>query len=147
MKQPINIFWYRRDLRIEDNVGLYYALKDDLPVIPIFIFDTSILDSLPKNDARVSFIFETIQKIRTTFETKHKSSLAIYYGSPKNIISQLIINYNIKSIYTNHDYEPYSINRDLEVNELLSKKGIAFKTFKDHVIFEKQDIVKKDGNP
>jgi deoxyribodipyrimidine photo-lyase len=147
MKQPLNIFWFRRDLRLDDNVGFYEALQSDHPVLPIFIFDSEILDKLPEDDPRVSFIFNTLQKMRTTLQDKHDSSLAMYHGKPVDIYRQLMEDYDINTVYTNHDYEPYAKERDTEIEALLSKKDIKFKTFKDQVIFERDEVVKKDGDP
>jgi deoxyribodipyrimidine photo-lyase len=147
MTQPITLFWFRRDLRLDDNLGFYEALKSEHPVLPIFIFDTEILDKLPEDDARVSFIFETLQKMRTTLLEEHDSSLAIYYGKPLDIYKQLIKTYDVAAVYTNRDYEPYASARDTELEELLKEHTIDFKTFKDQVIFEKDEVVKKDGDP
>jgi len=147
MKQPINIFWFRRDLRLDDNVGFYEALKGERPVMPIFIFDTEILDSLPKDDARVTFIFETLQQMRKELQDKHKSSIGIYNGTPLKIYKQLIKDFEIKIVYTNHDYEPYAKERDEDIKQFLDKNDIEFKTFKDQVIFEKDEVVKNDGDP
>ncbi len=147
MKQPINIFWFRRDLRLDDNIGFYEALRSDNPVLPIFIFDTEILDKLPEDDARVSFIFETLQNMRKTLQDEKESSLAIYHGKPIEIYKQLIEDYDIDTVFTNRDYEPYAKERDAEIENLLSKKNIKFKTFKDQVIFEKSEVVKNDGDP
>lgn len=146
MKQTVNIFWFRRDLRLEDNHGLFKALNGNQPVLPIFIFDTEILERLPKDDARVTFIHETLQSIRETL-LEHKSSLAVYYGKPIDVYKQLIENYTIHSVYTNHDYEPYALKRDAEIEKYLKEQNIAFHTFKDQVIFEKNDITKSDGLP
>lgn len=147
MNQPINIFWFRRDLRLDDNVGFYEALKSDCPVLPIFIFDSEILDKLPKEDARVTFIYHTLQNMRTTVQNEYDSSIAMYHGKPMEVFKQLIKDYTIKSVFTNHDYEPYAKKRDDKVNELLTKNNIDFKTFKDQVIFEKNEVVKGDGKP
>ncbi|MBR9847397.1 MAG: deoxyribodipyrimidine photo-lyase, partial [Algicola sp.] len=147
MKQPLNIFWFRRDLRLDDNVGFYQALKSEYPVLPVFIFDSEILDKLPEDDARVTFIYETLQSMRETIQDEYDSSIAMFHGKPVDIYKQLIEDYEIHSVYTNHDYEPYARDRDSEIKELLSKHEIEFKTFKDQVIFEKDEVVKKDGNP
>lgn len=147
MKQPINLFWFRRDLRLDDNVGFYEALKSEHPVMPIFIFDPEILDQLPENDARVTFIFETLQKMRSILQKEHHSSLALYHGKPIDIYKQLAKDYGITTVYTNHDYEPYAKERDADVKEWLLKNDINFKTYKDQVIFEKNEIVKSDGDP
>ena len=147
MKQPVNIFWFRRDLRLDDNKGLYEALTGNNPVLPIFIFDSEILESLAKDDARVTFIHDTLQKMHAILHKEHGSGIAMYHGKPIDIFNQLIKNYAIETVYTNHDYEPYAKTRDLEVENLLSNNSIAFKTYKDQVIFEKDEIVKSDGTP
>ena len=147
MNTPVNIFWFRRDLRLHDNVGLFHALNGKNPVLPIFIFDTDILDDLPKDDARVSFIHNTLQNMRNKLQNRFNSSVALFLGKPIDIYKNIIKRYSIETVYTNHDYEPYAMQRDSEIEALLKNHNIAFKTFKDHVIFEKQDIVKSDGKP
>lgn len=142
----MTIFWFRRDLRIEDNVGLFHALSADEPVLPIFIFDDSILSELPKNDARVTFIHELLEKIQIELQ-KNGKSLAVFYGEPKNVFEKLIQENKITVVYTNHDYEPYARKRDKEMNTLFKAKDIEFKTCKDQVIFEKSEVVKDDGLP
>jgi len=147
MKKKVNIFWFRRDLRLDDNVGFYEALKSDHPVLPIFIFDTEILEKLPEDDARVSFIYETLQKMRTTLQNEHNSSIALFHGKPIDIYKDLVNDYTINSVFTNHDYEPYAKTRDEAISTFLSKHDINFKTFKDQVIFEKNEVTKSDGKP
>lgn len=147
MKQSINIFWFRRDLRLEDNHGLFKALLDKHRVLPIFIFDSEILDCLPKNDARVTFIFETLQNINKVLKKDFNSGLGIYHGKPVDIFQQLVTNYNIDTVFTNQDYEPYAKQRDSEIQDFLTNNAIAFKTFKDQVVFEKSEVVKSDGTP
>ena len=147
MEQPLSIFWFRRDLRLDDNVGFYEALKSDHPILPIFIFDSEILDKLPEDDARLTFIFDTLQNMRSELQDKHNSSLAMYHGKPETIFEQLVKDYDVTSVYTNHDYEPYATERDSEINQILEKSDIEFHTFKDQVIFEKSEVVKKDSDP
>ena len=147
MDEPTHIFWFRRDLRLDDNVGFYEALKSGHSVLPIFIFDSEILDKLPENDARVNFIFDTLQNMRATLQEEYGSSIAMFYGKPQTIFEALIKNYNIQTVFTNHDYEPYATARDYKIKTLLSQQNIAFKTYKDQVIFEKTEVVKADGNP
>ncbi|MBC3758537.1 deoxyribodipyrimidine photo-lyase [Hyunsoonleella sp. SJ7] len=147
MKQPINIFWFRRDLRLDDNQGFFEALKGDYPVLPIFIFDSEILEKLPEDDARVSFIYGTLQTMRNTLQEDYNSSVAIYYGRPLDIYKNLVEDYDIHAVYTNHDYEPYAKTRDEEINQFLEEQQVAFHTFKDQVIFEKNEVVKSDGTP
>ncbi|MCF7568094.1 DNA photolyase family protein [Sabulilitoribacter arenilitoris] len=147
MRQPINIFWLRRDLRLEDNHGLFEALKEKINVILIFIFDSEILDKLPKTDARVTFIYQTLQSINTKLKDNYKSGISMFYGKPLDVYKQLITHYNIKTVYTNHDYEPYARMRDKEIRNFLNDNNISFKTYKDQVVFEKNDVVKNDGKP
>ena len=147
MKETINIFWFRRDLRLEDNVGLYHALNSKNSVLPIFIFDKDILRSLPKNDARITFIHKTLSDINDTLKENFGSSIATFHNKPLDIFKQLVTNYHIDSVFTNHDYEPYAIKRDKDVKEFLNTKDIGFKSYKDQVIFETNEVVKDDGTP
>lgn len=141
------IFWFRRDLRVEDNHGLYRALKEGLPVIPLFIFDKAILDEL-KNpaDMRVDFIYKQLHVLRQTFK-QHNSNLQVIYGEPEAVFRKLLAKYPIRAVYCNHDYEPYARRRDEAMEKLLQSKGVAFVTFKDQVVYEKFEVVKKDGKP
>ena len=146
-KQKVNIHWFRRDLRLHDNHALFSALNDEHPVQPIFIFDTNILDKLSdKKDARVSFIHEELVHINRQLKTIG-ASLDVRYGDPIEVWKQLVKDYEISKVYANRDYEPYAINRDKEVYEFLAGKDITFIGRKDHVIFEKNEIVKADGKP
>lgn len=146
-KTDISLFWFRRDLRIDDNCGLYNALIGGQKVLPVFIFDTGILGKLTEqSDKRVAFIYNSVSDLKREFE-KHGSTLLVLYGSPLDIFRLLLEKYNIVSVYANHDYEPYSINRDKSVEELLKVRGVEFRTFKDQVIFEKSEVVKSDGSP
>ena len=142
----ISIFWFRRDLRLHDNVALFNALKSGEKVLPIFIFDTSILDKLPKNDARVSFIIKELRSMNEHLKS-FDASIDILHGKPIEVFESLIKKYQIASVFTNQDYEPYAIRRDQEILELLTSENIIFNSFKDQVIFEKNEITKKDGNP
>lgn len=147
MNNSVSVFWFRRDLRLDDNHAFYKALQSPHLVMPIFIFDVDILDALPQNDARVTFIHQTLQGMRDTLQSHYNSTIAIYYGKPQEIFKKLIHDYNVKMVFTNHDYEPYARQRDKEIGDLLHSHGIAFKTFKDQVIFEKNEVVKNDGEP
>lgn len=146
MAGKVNVFWFRRDLRLDDNVGFYKALHGKHPVLPVFIFDKDILDKLPENDARVTFIFDTLQKMRDELQ-QHNSSIALYYGKPAKIFEQITTQFEVQNVVTNHDYEQYATKRDNEIKEQLAKKDIGFYTYKDQVIFEKDEIVKTDGAP
>lgn len=145
-KQGITIFWFRRDLRLEDNVGLFHALQSEYPVIPLFIFDEDILDSLPKNDARVSFIHESLSKINSKLK-EIGSSFLVKKGKTLEVWKQLIQEFDVKEVFFNKDYEPYAIKRDLSICELLESNKINSFLFKDQVIFEEKEIAKADGLP
>ena len=143
----ISIFWHRRDIRLADNAGLYHALKSDHPVLPLFIFDKNILDDLQdKKDQRLVFIHNYLQKLDKKLQEK-KSALLVKYGIPKEVWKDLTKEFDIAEVYTNRDYEPYAKERDKEITKLLRDKDIEFKTFKDQCIFEKDEVVKNDGDP
>ena len=143
----VNVFWFRRDLRLHDNHGLFQALKSGLPVLPIFIFDKNILDELEdKNDRRVSFIYDSLVQLQEQL-VKNKTSLYILHDTAPGAFESLISDFNIKEVFTNHDYEPYAIARDNEIASLLKKSGIGFSSFKDQVVFEKDEVVKPNGEP
>ncbi len=147
MSNSICIFWFRRDLRLDDNAGLYQALKSGLPVLPVFIFDKNILDKLEnKEDQRVEFIHQAISSMNDQLQ-KYKSSIRVFHSTPANAFKDLIHEYEVKAVYTNHDYETYAIDRDHSIAAFLKKNGISFHTFKDQVIFEKDEILKDDGKP
>lgn len=141
----INIFWFRRDLRLNDNCGLFQALTSSNPVLPIFIFDTDILDKLEdKKDRRVEYIHNVLGEIQNDL-SKISSSILVLHGKPVDVLKQLTNQYNIEKVYANHDYEPDAIKRDKEVKGFLKSKGIEFNTYKDQVIFEKNEITKNSG--
>jgi deoxyribodipyrimidine photo-lyase len=142
----INLFWHRRDLRLHDNAGLYHALNSDHPVLPVFIFDTNILNELPRQDARVEFIRRHVAEIDRELQ-QQGSALLVKYGDPVEIWEQLCNELDVAAVFTNRDYEPYATERDQAVEKLLEQKGIAFHTYKDHVIFEEKEVVKADGDP
>jgi deoxyribodipyrimidine photo-lyase len=146
-KTPVTLFWFRRDLRLHDNAGLYRALKGPNPVLCLFIFDRDILDRLEdKDDARVTFIYNTITQLTKELE-EHKTGLLIKYDKPENAWKEILEEYQVAAVYTNRDYEPYAKKRDGEIGEMLQQKGIEFKTFKDQVIFEREEVVKDDLKP
>lgn len=145
-KNDVSIFWFRRDLRLEDNVALQHALTNGLPVIPIFIFDDEILDGLPRSDARVSFIYSSLKDIHLQLK-KEDSSLLIKKGDVQEVWQELLAKYSIKKVFFNKDYEPYAIHRDNAIIDLLESKGIHANSYKDQVIFEENDVLKDDGKP
>jgi len=140
------VFWFRRDLRIDDNTGLHAAIATGQEVLPIFIFDKNILGELQKDDHRVTFIVKLLEDVNTEFK-KYNCSLAEFYDEPKNVFKKLIPLHKITAVYTNHDYEPYAQKRDEAISKMLADKGIEFKTFKDQVVFEKDEVMKGDGTP
>lgn len=142
----MTIFWFRRDLRLDDNIGLFHALSSNEEVLPIFIFDEAILSQLPKDDARVTFIHDRLTTIHYQLKEIGKS-LAVFHGTPIEIFQKLIREQKINAVYTNHDYEPYARKRDKEIYQLFKENEIEFKTSKDQVIFEKSEVVKDDGLP
>lgn len=147
MATPISLFWFRRDLRLHDNAGLYAALRGEHPVQPIFIFDTEILDELSdRSDARVNFIHESLQRIQEVL-VDVGATLDVRIGKPLEVFKQLLDEYSIAAVYTNEDYEPYARKRDESVEQLLAKKKIAFQSFKDQVVFAKDEVLKDDGKP
>ncbi len=144
----IAIFWFRRDLRLEDNVALYHALQSSHQVFPIFIFDTTILDQLnDSGDRRVTFIYQETRRIKSELEDKYGSTLHVFCGTSEKIFAQLAKLYHPASVYANEDYEPYAVERDKHISTLLGKVDIPFYLFKDHAVFAKNEIVKSDGKP
>ena len=142
----INIFWFRRDLRIEDNTALGRAMSSDLPVLPVFIFDTNITDELPADDPRIGFIHERLSDIDKNLR-KSGSSLYVLKGNPEEKWKELVASLDVNAVYINKDYEPYAAMRDKEIEELLKKRGIGLFRFKDQVIFEEEEILKPDNKP
>jgi len=147
MKREISICWLRRDLRLKDNAALYHALKGKHPVLVLFILDKKILEKLEnKADARITFIYQTLAEIKEELEKKG-SSLLVKFDTPEKAWPAILNDYNVKGVYANHDYEPYATKRDDSLAEFLRSEDIPFQTYKDQVIFEKNEIVKDDGKP
>ena len=146
--REISLFWFRRDLRLDDNHALYQALTSGNAVMPVFIFDTDILNQLEdKSDRRIDFIFGALGKINHELQANHQSGVQFYYGSPEEVFLQLIKAHTIKSVYCNEDYEPYAIRRDEKIKTILAEHAISFHSFKDQVVFHRNEITKKDGSP
>ncbi|EPZ52307.1 putative deoxyribodipyrimidine photo-lyase [Bacteriovorax sp. BAL6_X] len=146
-KEEVNIFWFRRDLRLKDNRGLLFALQSGRPVIPVFIFDKNILSKLQdEDDLRVSFIHDTIKELKEELN-KLSSDILVFHSTPEAAYKELTKRYNLAEVFTNEDYEPYAIKRDNKIEQLLKKEGIKFSRYKDHCIFAKDDILKEDGKP
>lgn len=142
----IHIFWFRRDLRFTDNHGLYRALSSGLPVLPIFIFDITILEHLESDDKRVEFIWRELKDLNAKL-AEYKSAIQFYFDRPLDAFKKLINKYRIHTVFTNEDYEPYGMSRDEKIAEFLNKKGIHMRLFKDHVIFKPDEVLKADGTP
>ena len=145
-KEAVSVFWFRRDLRLDDNRGLFEALNSPFPVLPIFIFDSEITDELDKDDARITFIYDSLNKMSIQLGER-SSSIYCTKGDPISVWRELLNKYNVKSVYANEDYEPYAIKRDQEVAQLLHQKDIQFNLFKDQVIFAKGEVLKGDKTP
>lgn len=146
-RQEINVFWFRRDLRLDDNTGLNMALQSGLPVLPVFIFDPLILNKLEdREDARVSYIHKSLKTINEQLN-KLGSSLRVLHQTPLEAWKHILDHHQIHTVFTNSDYEPYARQRDQAVADLLKQKGLQFSEHKDHVIFEKDEILKSNGEP
>ena len=146
-KDAIAVFWFRRDLRLEDNVGLYHALRSGHPVLPVFILDTEILERLEeKADRRVAFILAALGEMNRKLASAG-SSLKVLHGTPVEAFRKILDEYDVKAVFTNRDYEPYATARDEKISLLLKNSAIPFHSFKDQVILEKKEVVKSDGTP
>lgn len=142
----VAVFWFRRDLRLHDNCGLHAALSSGLPVLPIFIFDTAILDELPEFDRRVEFIHQSIESIHNEL-TARGSGMKVYHGGVIESWKKLLDEFDVGAVYCNHDYEPYANKRDAEVENLLRGRGVTLTTYKDQVLFEKTEILNQSAKP
>ena len=144
----ISLFWFRRDLRLEDNRGLFNALKTGLPVLPVFIFDSNILNKLSnKSDARVNFIYKQVESLREKIE-ELGGSFYVAYGNPADIMDRITTELPVKHLFANKDYESYGIQRDYAIKDSLKAKNISFQLSKDQVIFEEREILSKSaGTP
>jgi len=147
MKKEISVCWFRRDLRLEDHAALYHALKGPYPVVPLFIFDQNILSRLSnRQDARLTFIHQTLETLNTKLNDLG-STFEFKYGTPEQAWAEILKTYDVKAVYVNHDYEPYARERDDALAEYLRSENIIFNTYKDQVIFEKNEITKADLKP
>jgi deoxyribodipyrimidine photo-lyase len=145
-KEKISLFWFRRDLRIEDNTALINALNSNYPVLPIFIFDNDILEGLDRNDARVNFIYDCLEKIDSVLKM-NKSSLRIFKSSITEAWAIILNEYDVQGVYVNEDYEPYALQRDEMVSSILASKQIKLNSSTDHVVFKPGTIRKDDNSP
>jgi deoxyribodipyrimidine photo-lyase len=146
-KPRINVHWFRRDLRLEDNHALFRALADHGNVLSLFIFDTDILGRLEqRNDRRVDFIHRALQRIKRRLEERG-STLLVKHGKPLDVWRQLLQQYAVDAVTAVHDHEPYALERDKAVREMLEQHGVIFRTFKDISVFERDEVLKADGTP
>ncbi|MEC4115166.1 deoxyribodipyrimidine photo-lyase [Myroides pelagicus] len=144
-KESVVIFWFRRDLRLEDNVGLHYALSSGYRVLPLFVFDKEILEQFTKEeDRRITYIYEALEGIQKRLQELNSSLLCVH-STPMKVFDDVVNQYNVKAVYTNEDYEPVAIQRDEQVSLFLGEYKIPFYTFKDHVIFKAGEVMKGDG--
>ncbi len=145
--------WFRRDLRLEDNAALYHALKACSQVFCVFVFDREILDALPLADRRVEFIRESLVDLNRQLAglaEKHQTSnagLMVQHAVASDAIPRLASQLDVQAVFANHDYEAQALARDARVQALLEAQGIAFHTFKDHVIFERTEVLTLAGKP
>ena len=144
MNYNLSVFWFRRDLRLHDNHGFFQALKKSKSVLPVFIFDINILGELNENDRRVSLLFDRLKELNTEL-AKHGKKIHVYYGDPKSIFNELFDKLPYDAIFTNTDYEPYATKRDKSVRLSLNQKKVKFRSYKDQVIFEKDEILTDSG--
>lgn len=145
-KEKVSIFWFRRDLRIDDNRALYEALKSRYPVLPIFIFDTEIIDELGKTDPRITFIYDNLTRLSGGLK-ECSSTIYCKKGDILEVWKSILNEFDVQAVYANEDYEPYAIKRDVSVEKLLNGKGIQFNRYKDQVIFAKDEVLKGDNTP
>lgn len=144
--EKLTVFWFRRDLRLQDQTGLYHALRSGFRVLPVFIFDTVIVKQLEPDDRRMSFIYQALEHLDRELSV-YGSKLHVAVGEPLAELEKITGKYPVQAVYCNHDYEPYAVERDAKVSRMLAAKGISFHGFKDQVIFEKDDVTTNDGRP
>ena len=146
----VGLVWFRRDLRAEDNAALSAALAQCEAVHCVFILDRAILDTLPRADRRVAFIRETLVELDAelrSLSTHPQGGLIVRHAFATDAIPALALALGAQAVFAAHDYEPDSIKRDTHVAQRLTPHGIALVTHKDHVIFERQEILTGGGKP
>jgi deoxyribodipyrimidine photo-lyase len=144
------LMWFRRDLRTDDNAALHHALKRCKIVHCVFVFDQEILESLPRADRRVEFIRESLVELDASIRQlakKENAGLIVQHAWASDAIPKLAQELAVQAVFTNHDYEPQAVHRDTIVLGTLADLGIAFHTFKDHVIFERTEVLTQMGKP
>lgn len=144
------LMWFRRDLRSGDNAALHHALRSCRQVHCVFVFDTDILDALPRSDRRVEFIRESLVELDEALRRlsgQGEGGLIVLHGSAREEIPRLAHALKAEAVFTNHDYEPAAIARDAAVRDALEPDGIALHTFKDHAIFDHREVRTQAGGP
>ena len=141
------LVWFRRDLRLADNAALHHALAAARQVHCAFVFDREILDVLPDPaDRRVEFIWDSAAELKAALE-RHGGTLTVRHARVGEAIPALARELGVTAVFANHDYEPQAIARDAAVGRALAQHGIALHTFKDQVVFEKDEVLTADGRP
>ena len=140
------IFWFRRDLRFDDNTGLLAALAQNESVLPLFIFDELIINELAPDDPRVGFIYESLKVLDDKLKT-YGSGILVIKGDPLEVWKEILKKEKVSKVYSNKDYEPYARERDKMIEEMLGEASVDFYQFKDQVIFEEGEIVKDNQEP
>lgn len=144
------LVWFRRDLRADDQAALYHALRECQAVHAVFVFDREILDTLPRADRRVEFIRESLVELDATLRAlsgKPEGGLIVLHGAARDEIPALAQALDVQAVFTNHDDEPQALDRDSAVRTALAAQGRDFRTFKDHVIFERSEVLTQSGTP
>ncbi|MEO9386549.1 cryptochrome/photolyase family protein [Chromobacterium phragmitis] len=140
------LVWLRRDLRLDDHAAFYHALKHSRAALPVFVFDASILDALPRDDRRVDFIHQSLAALKAELN-QLGGDLLIRHGQPRDEIPRLVAELGAEAVFCNRDYEPAARARDAEVAEKLAERGIAFHGCKDQVVFETDEVLSGAGKP
>ena len=147
---PAGLMWFRRDLRANDNAALFHALKSCRHVHCVFVFDSAILDSLPRKDRRVEFIRESLLELDAQLrELAHRegAGLIVCHGAALHELPRLARGLQVQAVFASHDYEPQAVARDAHVRGMLAEAGVAFHTFKDQAIFERNELLTQAGKP
>jgi deoxyribodipyrimidine photo-lyase len=142
--------WFRRDLRAFDNAALFHALKSCKQVHCVFVFDKAILDSLPRADRRVEFIRESLVALDAELHAvagQAGAGLIVRHAVAASEVPRLAHELGVQEVFANHDDEPDALARDAQVRGGLANFGIGFQTFKDHVIFERSEVLTQMGKP
>jgi len=148
MRHDKSLVWFRRDLRAEDHAALYHALKNSRQVVCVFVLDTEILDALPRRDRRVAFILQSLEALDHALAALQPGAgLVVRHGIARDEIPRLAAELGVDAVYCNHDDEPAALARDAQVSQALARQRRAFLSFKDHVIFERSEVLTGQGKP